>query len=382
MSHPRYARRQLGILAVTLALFLSGCANGGTNTSDAGKVVDVGALDSIFEGTFENPPSSAPAHDSDKSIYLISCGQSIPFCVTSITGARDAARSLGWKTTLIDSKGDFNNAGQAIRQAIAAKADGIFVYALDCEYFKQPLQEAKNAGIPVVTAEARDCNQNIRFKDNGGPQLFTSVVSYVEGSLLDWFKSYGTAQAKLALAKSGDNTHSMSFFINELGASVVISDAYQKYLEDKCAKCDDHVVNYTLAQASEGYQEKAQQALLQRPETNLIRVDADGTLTGGVLTAAKISAPKAKIISGEGQESLLDVFRKGNTEIVGGVGTATTWEGWAAIDSLLRIFAGEPPVSSGIGIQVWDADHNTPRSGGYEPPVDYRGLYKKAWGVK
>ncbi len=31
MSHPRYARRQLGILAATLALFLSGCANGGTN---------------------------------------------------------------------------------------------------------------------------------------------------------------------------------------------------------------------------------------------------------------------------------------------------------------------------------------------------------------
>jgi ribose transport system substrate-binding protein len=382
MHQPRYVRSQFAILAAALALVLSGCGGGATTASSGGQRADVGTLDTIFEGTFQSPPTSAPPHDVGKSVYLISCGQSIPFCVTSITGAQDAADALGWKTTLIDSKGDFNNAGQAIRQAIAAEADGIFVYALDCEYFKQPLQEAKDAGIPVVTAEARDCNQDIRFKDNGGPQLFTSVVDYVEGSLLEWFKAYGVAQAKLALAKSGDNTHSMSFYIGELGASVVISDAYQQYLEENCAKCEDRVVNYTLAQAASGYQEKAQQALLQHPETNLIRVDADGTLTGGVLTAARISAPGAKIISGEGQEALLDVFRKGNTEIVGGVGTATTWEGWAAIDALLRIFAGEPPASSGIGVQVWDVDHNTPSSGGYEPPVDYRALYKKAWGVQ
>lgn len=382
MINVQWTKKWIGLAsAFALTLTAAGCGSGGS-ASSSGTPIGTEELPALYKGTYQNPPSTAPAHKPGKSIYLISCGQSIPFCVTAITGAKDASEALGWDTTLIDSKGEFNAAGQGVRQAIAADADGIFIYSMDCEYLKQPLQEAKEAGIPVVTAEARDCNQDLQFKTTDGPHLYTSVVGYTEGELVDWLGAYGEAQAKFVLAKAGDEAKSMSFFYSELGTSLVIQDRYSKYLASECSKCTDEPVGFTFAEAASGLQQKAQQALLKAPGVNAIRVDSDGSLTGGVLPAVQDRAPDAMIVAGEGQSAVLDIIREGDTKIAGGVGTATTWEGWAAIDALLRTFAGEPVAPSGIGIQVWDEDHNVPAKGGYEPPIDFAAKYKQAWNVE
>src|SRR5207244_3512101 len=69
-----------------------------------------------------------------------------------------------------------------IRQAIAAKADGIILWAVDCAPVKAPLQDAKKAGIPVVGWEAIDCDQTIdkagQVKASGQPGLFSATITY------------------------------------------------------------------------------------------------------------------------------------------------------------------------------------------------------------
>ena len=384
MNTTHWARKPIGIvIALAAVLPAVGCGSGNATTANsAGTPIGLDELKAVEKGTYEDPPSTAPAHEPGKKIYLISCGQSIPFCVTAMTGAEEAAEALGWDTTLIDSKGDFSAAGQGIRQAIAAQADGIFIYSMDCEYLKQPLQEAKDAGLPVVTAQARDCNQDLGFESTGGPELFTSIVSYSEGTLVDWLRQYGAAQAKLAVAKAGDQMKSLSLYYSELGTSAVAHDSYTKYLAANCPECEDVPIGFTFADAASGLQEKAQQAMLKHPDANVIRVDSDGSVTAGVLTAAKASAPEAIIVAAEGQSAVMDIMRQGDSQIAGGIGLSSTWEGWAALDGLVRALAGEPAVSSGIGVQVWSEGNNVPSSGGYVPSIDYASKYMKAWAVE
>ena len=46
------------------------------------------------------------------------------------------------------------------------------------------------------------------------------------------------------------------------------------------------------------------------------------------------------------------------------------------------LFNNVAPQDSGIGYKMIDRDHNLPPAGqGYEPSVDYKAAYKKAWGV-
>jgi hypothetical protein len=75
----------------------------------------------------------------------------------------------------------------------------------------------------------------------------------------------------------------------------------------------------------------------------------------------------------------MDLLRRGL--VSAGVGLDDEWEGWPGIDALNRLFAGREPVSSGIGIQLFDKTHNTPAEGADQAPLDFRAAYRKACGV-
>ena len=86
---------------------------------------------------------------------------------------------------------------------------------------------------------------------------------------------------------------------------------------------------------------------------------------------------------GEGGEASLEALRS-HKGVAYGAGYDIGWEAWSAMDSFVRLFAGEEPVSSGIGIQLYDKDAegtetNVPTSGRYVPPFDYAKLYAEAW---
>ena len=58
-----------------------------------------------------------------------------------------------------------------------------------------------------------------------------------------------------------------------------------------------------------------------------------------------------------------------------------TWEGWAAVDTMNSVFRKTPPADSGLGWVMADAAHNVPASGPFDPRIDYRSQYRKAWGL-
>jgi ribose transport system substrate-binding protein len=66
-----------------------------------------------------------------------------------------------------------------------------------------------------------------------------------------------------------------------------------------------------------------------------------------------------------------------------GVARSDEWVSWAAMDELNRHFNDQPSVSQGVGFVSIDKDHNMPATpgDGYQTPVDFKTIYKTAWGV-
>ena len=74
---------------------------------------------------------------------------------------------------------------------------------------------------------------------------------------------------------------------------------------------------------------------------------------------------KIDVMGGEGHEPELDLLRDGKITAVNIF--AADWEGWAAIDTMNSVFRKTPPVDSGLGWVMADAEHNVPASGPFDP---------------
>jgi ribose transport system substrate-binding protein len=286
----------------------------------------------------------------------------------------EAAEALGWEVTLYDTHSEPARIAESFRQAIAEEADGVAFMGLDCEQIgRQPLEELREAGVKTSVVESQDCEE----------PLFDAVVSYEQGTYPEWFRAWGAAQAT-ALIAATDGQAKVILIDGPIEALSlgIPRDGFKERLA-QCSGCEIvETLEFTLADFGPGLEQKAQQALVEHPEANAVYVTSDGPLTAGVFTALQASgrAGDVLVVAGEGQASTLAEVRSGAFHAVG-VGIPQEWEGYQAIDNLVRLFADEEPAPSGIGLQVWDNEHNIPAEGHYEPPVDFKAGYRAAWGL-
>lgn len=382
----------LVLVAAVATMALAGCGGGestSTSTSGQGEGGSTSASTSgdeaelsqarqevaaLVKGTYGTPPK-APKPEPGKEILVISCGQAISTCSEDVTGAEEAAQKMGWKTQVFDTKGDPSQAAAGIRQAIVAKDDGVLVELVDCRYIKEALREAKEHDLPVMATESLDCN----FRDPSGEALFAGTMQYVDGEYADWIKAYGEGQANFLIAETDGEAKVIAFVQDGVMGAEIQQEALKKTLE-KCPGCEDIEVPFTFADLETGLQEKTEQALLQHPEANAVYVPYDGVLLSGVSNGVKAAGRPITVAAAEGNAATIDLVREG--VVTGGIGIPMPWDGWAGMDGLNRLFHGVPIASSGVGHQIYDKEHNLPASGPYQPPVDFRAAYEKAWGLK
>jgi len=91
-------------------------------------------------------------------------------------------------------------------------------------------------------------------------------------------------------------------------------------------------------------------------------------------------ASKLYVMGGEGFQPELDLIRN-HAGVNAVMISPSDWTGWAAIDTMNSLFRNEKPAFSGLGWQLVDPTHNMPASGPWVSPVDFKTIYKKAWGV-
>jgi ribose transport system substrate-binding protein len=384
------SRRLAALVAVGAGVFAAGCASGGTpqtalphtKASVAGYVAVAQAkVQQDYKGTNTQPDTTLRRPAKGKKIVVISAGEAALSSSVPSDAAVAAAKLIGWNVSLYDEKLDPSTGPALIRQAIAAGANGIILDANDCPLVKQALQEAKAKGVKVVPIYAFDCNDPIF---GGGQPLFSGIVNFGKKAAdVDAFtESYGADQADAVIAATNGNARVILFNDTEFTVLKYTAMGFRNELA-KCGGCkivDE--VDFKAAELGPTLQQKAASALLEHPEANAVKIPYTAAAILGIAAAVARSSHKNQIyvMGGEGFTPELELIRL-NAGVNAVNVIASDWVGWAAVDTLNSLFLGLKPADSGIGWTLADRAHNMPLAGPFNPPVDFRAAYRKAWGL-
>lgn len=337
------------------------------------------SLDRWYKGTYHDMPTSGPKAQAGKNVWVISCGQASEGCQIPGDAAKEAGEAIGWKMTVFDAKLDPSQFSTGIRQAVAAKADGIILDVIDCALTQQALQEAKAAGVKLIGMHSLDCDDpSVGGKALWDGQLSSGIEFPDYRALL---LAFGATKADWVINQTQGKAKVIEFREDELLVVKYINDGFDAEIK-KCAGCAIvETVNFVLADLGPPLQQKAQGALLKHPEANSVIIPYDSAVTLGIGQAIEESGRKSqlKVMGGEGFLSNIQNARDGKQQDAG-TGYGFIWDGWASVDGMNRLLQGQKVVDSGNGFAVWDKDHNFPAAGQtYLPPTDFKTQYKKIW---
>jgi len=390
--HLRHNQRPMTLVGAGLsaALLLTACGGSSTDIDPSPAAAPVApaadgaapSADLNYEGTLREPDATARAGAKDKKVVIISAGQASISSSVPVAAAKEAAEALGWQADVYDVQLNPANSPGLVRQAIAAGVDGIILQAVDCPGAKGALQEAKAKGIEVVGIYSFDCNDPVF--ESSDPPLFSGQINYGAGSedLGAFTEKYGADQAKAVIAATGGKAKVI--FFNS--PTVTVLNYTGKGFKDELAKCAEcelvAEVEFAGAELGPNLQQKATSALLQHPEANAVKSPYTSATLLGIAPAVVQSgrASSLYVMGGEGFAPELDLLRAGQG--VNAVNIAPSdWTGWAAVDTMNSLFTDVPAADSGLGWQLVDKDNNVPANGPFVPKVDFKAIYKKAWGV-
>lgn len=334
------------------------------------------------EGLYGPPPATGPSAQAGKNVTIIPCGTAVPGCSFAAEGMEDAAAALGWSTTIIDGQVNPTGYQAAIRQAIAAKTDGIMVVSISCADIKTELQQAADAGIPVVAGPGSfDCDVE------GGENLYAGILN-ADGSPTEFAKVAGAMQANYIIATTGGDAKIINMIHKDFTYGLLVQEAFDDVI-GTCAGCEI-VATVEISAADLGspstVQQKTSTVLQQHPDATVLRTPSDTVLSQIGQTLRQLNNPDLIVIGAEGYPDTLDLLREGYSTAAGAY--SEDWAGWAAADTLNRIFAGasyDEIPDSGMNLQMIDKDHGLDPTLGapytpYSPAVDYKTAYKEVWG--
>jgi ribose transport system substrate-binding protein len=347
----------------------------------------VPTLADMYRSTEEPPPPSGPPIAKGKSVIFVSCAQSSPGCAGPPNEMAIAAKLVGWNYKIIDGANNVNNGwATGIRQAIAAKPNAIVVHGISCADAKQPFIEAKAAKIPVLALAGSDCSDPLT-PGGAGESLFHAVPFTKDvPNTGTFFEKVGELQAAYVI----DATEGKAKIIRT-DYTPTFGEHQRRGQDAMLAKCPDCKVIADVkwtgpdSNANGPLVQKFRTVLAQHPDANAVILNYDSTATSSGLSRAIKDTGRAgdlKVVASGGYASAVQLIRE-NGGLNADTANSDMWLAWAALDSLNRLFNGQPLVPEGIGFRLIDKEHNMmPPGKDYEPPLDFRSVYKKSWGAR
>jgi ribose transport system substrate-binding protein len=337
-----------------------------------------------IEGSNTPPESASIKPEPGKKITVVDYGLESYSGQAFKQGVEEAGKAAGWQVDVVDGEFSSNKQLTAIRKAVAEKVDGIAVYVMDCPTVQAGVEEAKEAGIPVVYTEGYDCSE---LKDGGPETGYTNgkynLLGGKSGSLEEYELLLGEVQAAGAIVENKGAAKSILMNETDSNVTLQITEGYER-ISEACGECTiEKTIDFVASEFGPPLQEKVEQALLQAPDANAVFGNYDDTITDAAGPAVRAAGRSESmyLTGSSGAPSMLELIRNGEADM--SIGVSEVWNGWAAINRFVRLFGGNTKVpDTGIGIEIIDKDHNLPASGNdWVPNVDFKSAYEKAWGV-
>jgi ribose transport system substrate-binding protein len=375
--------RKLTTAIVAAVVFVLGACSDGSTTGATGATASEGAdpaaqeaLARAYEGMGSDLSELTPVQPvRGLTLYVVSCGQSVPSCAVNAAAMESAGKSVGWSVTVADGKLSPEGFATAIRQAIAGGADVIIPVGIGCGVAQAAFQEAVNAGITVVGGGG---------VDDCSPRLWRSERLWMpDVTPQRQWELVGAQQADYVYGELGGDVRAVVLNFT--------TQTWGRWLTDgvtaRIAEVGGEVlttIDISDPEVADGsFVQKVTTALLSAPDVNALVVPVDGWLSNG-LAAAVVQAgldEQLVVIGRGGDEPVLDLIRQGNAGVDATAGFAYEWGAWGSVDTALRVLAGQEPVYIGEPSQVIDAGHNLPDSGAYQGDLDYQARFIAAWGA-
>jgi ribose transport system substrate-binding protein len=337
-------------------------------------------LNKWYAGTDRPMPTTAPAAKAGLNVWAISCGEAYDTCNIPQAAVVDAGKAIGWKVTAFDGKANPDDYANGIRAAIADKADGIIANGIDCYKAQAAFQEAKKAGIPVVSYYALDCDEDSIPEFN---EALQTPVRYGKGTYKDFIYEWGKAKADWFCVQSKGAPQLINMAQPEYEVLKLTTQGFADGVKENCPKGKIlATVTFRVQDILDGtFQPKVATALNSNPTATGIHSLYDTVSLVGVAAAIKEAGKAGKVLSigGEGSKPNMDLIR-GNAGQDAIIGLSAPWVAWAAVDELNRVVNKQPAVDEGIGFQIIDREHNLPATGAFEPKTPWKANYLKLWG--
>ena len=138
---------QLGVAAASLMISAPAFADA---MADAKAMVEKYAT----KVTAWDGPTSGPKAAEGKSIVILAGDMKNGGILGVVNGVQEAANAVGWKVTVLDGAGSIGGRTAAFGQAMALQPDGIIINGFDVVEQKPAMEQAKAAGIPMVSWHA------------------------------------------------------------------------------------------------------------------------------------------------------------------------------------------------------------------------------------
>jgi ribose transport system substrate-binding protein len=314
-------------------------------------------------------PVQAP---EKKKIVAISCATVAPFCANVTQGAVEAAKALGWDATYIDGKASINGYVQAFETAINMKPDGIITMALPESQLATYIAKAHAAGIKLVGASSIPEKVSV---ENGKYDAYVSVREDSNTLLQAWY-TIADSDGKAKVTWMWDPGY--PFLVAALERS--------KKIIAECSGCKAEEVGlreFASAANPVRMQELGAGLLSRNPDAEYV-LTAYGLNSHSIALAAKAMGRNVKVVAKNADPNNVAFVSQG--ELQAEVGASSNWGGWAAVDQMVRLLAGQQPLDI---MEENQPEHifvtsNAPADGvlDFQKLYDYKGKYLELWGRK
>jgi ribose transport system substrate-binding protein len=384
-------RRAIAVVAISSVLGTAACSSPGGGTSDSPTETSgskgvvpaaaTAAVDAAMKGIGGPVPTKGPRAVRGKNVWVISALEQVHNLAVLTRQMKEAGGALGWTVSVCDGRNNENGAwAGCVRQAVAAKADGIVLESVDCAPVKAALAEARRAGTKIVGLTAFDCDDP---QQGGGEPMFDAGATFdsTVPSTAEFFRQQGKLRADWIIAGSQGTAKVLHVRFRGVALGEYLAEGFTKEIAT-CEGCSVAGTVDITPQDVPLIRQKFESALVKLPQVNAVAVDVDFMLTAGIQQAlVAANRPGLLAAGGECSQDSLATVRTGRGVRMC-IGSSLGWQAYSAADALNRVFAGEQPVPSGLGWSIVTKDQNMPQEGAeFEGSTDYRAAYRALWGA-
>ena len=323
-------------------------------------------LNNIYTDNKWHGPTSAPTPAKGKSLVIIPVvdgGE--PLLATQ--GIQAAAKALGWSTKVIAGQGTPSSYQTAFQSALADNPNAIVLVSIPESQVGNYIVQARGRGIKMVEAEGYPPSSGQHY------DAYVTDVSGITGKIEAWY----------AIAKSNGSAK-VAFFWDPSAISLAAGLAGAKAEMAKCSGCqvlDTYLTNSSLG-AMPTQESGDVTSLLRHYGSNLQYIlTSYGFGLQSIATTVQSCHCTTQVLTKNGEQASLGLIHQGLVQVDSG--TSSVWIGWATVDQLVRLFAGQKPLgpfAEGLPVHIFTSA-NLPSNDLWVPPINFKAMYLRIWGV-